>query len=268
MIKTFLKILSMPSVSRTWGRLVRIRKPRFLIKRLVRFYAKTYNIDMDEYEGSTDDYNCLSDFFIRPLDLTVRPLTKNEAAFVSPSDGVLTEMETIHEDKATQIKGKTYSVSELVKRDLDFSKGWHVAIIYLSPSNYHRYHYPTRGRVENYFHTGGRLYPVNHMGLNNVESLFVKNDRIITEIRKDDFTYYYVAVGATNVGSIKMEFIEGEGKQKAWEPVDSPIDQLQEAGRFEMGSTIVLVLPKDMAEPITEKKGQSVRVGEPLLNLA
>lgn len=220
---------------------------------------------MTEYQGDTDDYKSLSEFFIRSLDPAKRTLKKDETAIVSPADGVLTEVETIYQDQAFQVKGKSYSVSQFINEELDFSQGWHVAVIYLSPSNYHRYHYPISGKITRYMHTGGRLFPVNQMGLNCINRLFVKNERIVTEFETNGNRLYAVPVGATFVGSIKMEFIEGKSKSKhKWTAVDRDVTQLDEMGRFEMGSTIILVLPKKMAHPIDAVKGKPVRAGEPI----
>jgi len=265
----FLSLLSLPGFSRVWGRITRLRQPRFLVKRVIEWYRRKYGIDMTEYEGEPGDYPCLVDFFTRKLDPGKRPLVPDESALVSPADGILSGMETIFADRTAQIKGKYYPISGLLKEDIDFSQGWHVATIYLSPANYHRCHYPLSGNISRYFHTGGRLFPVNHLGLNHIDALFVRNERIITEIVKNGMSCYVVAVGAMFVGSIRMEFIPGQKKKirDRWEPVNLDIRQLEEMGRFEMGSTIVLVLPRKMAEPSENVKGKPVRVGQALFKM-
>lgn len=274
LIVLFFSILSIPVFSRIWGRIARFRHPRFLVKRIIECYRKSYGIHMDDYQGEVGDYKSLSDFFNRPLDPEKRPLVTDESAIVSPADGVLIELETIFEDKATQVKGKYYTVSELLKENINFSKGWHVATIYLSPFNYHRYHYPLTGKIDRYFHAGGRLFPVNQVGMSHFDKLLLRNERIITKITKTDLPFYMVAVGATFVGSIKMEFIKKrvaptaqDATRNHWEKVNLDICQLEEMGRFEMGSTIVLVLPQIMAEPLALVKGKPVRVGHPIFKL-
>jgi phosphatidylserine decarboxylase len=264
---------------------------------------------MIDYQGEAGDYRSLSDFFARKLDPEKRPLVPDESAIVSPADGEVIEMETIFEDRATQVKGKYYMVSTLLKEDLDFSNGWHVATIYLSPFNYHRYHYPLSGKIDRYYHTGGRLFPVNQVGLTHFDKLFLRNERIITRITRTDMPCYMVAIGATFVGSIQMEFIKkgmapptqdatmssdkirvggevcffsrflpGINKKGVappaqdaagnhWKKVNLEICQLEEMGRFDMGSTIVLVMPKKMAEPINSVKGKPIRVGQPMFKL-
>ena len=106
------------------------------------------------------------------------------------------------------------------------------------------------------------------MGLENIEQLFIRNERIITKIDYYGMPFFIVAVGATFVGSIQMEFIpEGSRICNVWEPVNQDIRQLDEMGRFDMGSTIVLIFPSKMADPLDDVKGKSVRVGNPIFKL-
>jgi phosphatidylserine decarboxylase len=144
-----------------------------------------------------------------------------------------------------------------------------VATIYLSPANYHRFHYPLSGHIKRFFHTGGRLFPVNLLGLNHIDELFIRNERIITEIEKNDRVCYVVAVGATFVGSIRMDFIPDQMKKSRdkWETIHLDVRQLDEMGRFEMGSTIVVVVPAKMAEPIDQLVGKPVQVGQAIFKM-
>jgi len=269
LISIFLPLLSLPIFSRIWGHISRFRYPRFLVKRVIRHYQRVYKINMDEYQGKTEDYKSLSDFFTRELNPIKRPLQTNENAIVSPADGFLTNIETTFNDRVIQVKGKTYSLSELIGEEIDFSQGWNVATIYLSPSNYHRYHYPLSGKLNRYLWAGARLFPVNQIGVNQVERLFVRNERIVTEIENQQKRCYIIAVGATFVGSIVMEFLPRKNRKKRhqWHQLNQEVTQLDEMGRFEMGSTIILVIPKNMAEEINVRGNGDVRVGDPLFIL-
>jgi phosphatidylserine decarboxylase len=266
LLRFVLPLIALPVFSRMWGRIMRLRHPRFLVRRIIERFRKVYHISMEEYEGESEDYHCLANFFVRRLDPQARPLAPVENAIVSPADGILSSVETVFDDHAAQVKGKTYPLSLLVKESLDFSQGWHVATIYLAPSNYHRYHYPLTGNLKGYCHTGARLFPVNRVGVNLIPQLFIRNERIIIEIEKNQMSCYVAAIGATFVGSVKMECIT-PAMPKArhrWIPVNLPVSQLDEMGRFEMGSTIVMVIPKKMAAPIPHLVNQTVTVGQPL----
>ena len=261
----FLFIISFPFLSRIWGKITKLEFPAILIQRAIRIYASHYEIDMKNFEGNLVDYDSLSEFFTRKIDTYVRPLKKDENAFLSPCDGVVSVLENIHADVATQVKGKTYLVSELVKKELPFEKGFWLATIYLSPRDYHRFHVPVDSTLSAHIHTGWRLFPVNSFGLNNIDKLFIRNERVVAKFKAENFTYFYTAVGATFVGSIKMNFTEKFSDE--WVKNDKKYSQNDELGMFEMGSTIVLLIPEEAVEKTTIAQGEKVRAGEPLFEL-
>ncbi len=88
---------------------------------------------MAEFQGQPGDYRSLAEFFLRPLDPAKRPLRADENFLLSPADGRLSEIEFISTDRATQVKGKTYPLGRFLAAAIDFSQGWHLATIYLSP---------------------------------------------------------------------------------------------------------------------------------------
>jgi phosphatidylserine decarboxylase len=265
--RIFLSIIAIPVFSRLYGRFTRIKRPRVLVLKIIDFFKSIYKIEMDEFAGKAEDYPSLAEFFVRPLDPKKRPLIPKEDKIVSPADGILKEIETVYEDKATQVKGKNYALSELIRDTIDFSKGWHVATIYLSPQNYHRFHYPISGKIEGYCHVRGPLFPVNSLGTSLVKNLFVRNERIVTRLITHGLHFYAVAVGATFVGSIKMVFIEKIKRDKRWKELNLEVKQQDEMGRFELGSTIILVVPEELAQPLSEKTEQPIKVGEPIFSL-
>jgi phosphatidylserine decarboxylase len=256
----------MPLFSRLWGVVTRIEKPEWLAAKMISVFKDHYDIDMNQYVGSVDDYDSLSKFFVRPLDMDVRPLKDDKKMFLSPSDGVITVCEQVAADIATQVKGRTYSIGDLVRKELDFSEGYYLFTIYLSPRDYHRYHVPVDATVRSYIHTGWRLFPVNKMSVNSIDDLFVRNERVVVKMKKDDHEFYYVAVGATFVGSIKMDFFTNPVDGK-WTVVDKEYKQNQELGMFEMGSTIVLLVPENMVGELNVAAGDTVKVGDPLFQM-
>ncbi len=271
MLRTLLYVAALPIFSRLYGRLVRLKHPRFLIQAIIRLFKDHYHIDMTEFQGEAEDYACLADFFVRPFDPEHRPLYPAEDAVVSPADGILKGIETIVEDKAGQVKGIHYKVSDLIREAVDFSCGWCLATIYLSPANYHRFHYPVSAALEAFCHARGSLYPVNSLGMSQVKQLFIKNERIITRFNLKGQPLYMVAVGATFVGSIKMLFIDKIKRDNRWKTLNQQVHQLDEMGRFDMGSTILLLLPQTLGTPLPAfKKGasdQPIRVGNPIFSL-
>ncbi|HNX97387.1 MAG TPA: archaetidylserine decarboxylase [Candidatus Aminicenantes bacterium] len=264
LLRLALGLLSRPVFSRFYGRLCRRRHPKWLVRRVIDGFQKHYRIDMNEYAGEASDYPSLLDFFVRPLDPAKRPLVGNPAAIVSPADGFLQTMETLSGDQAMQAKGMSYTVSELLCEPLDFSQPWRLAVVYLSPRNYHRFHYPATATLESYCHAGGPLYPVNTLGTSLIPRLFARNERVVAKFTLDGQPLYVVAVGATFVGSIRLEFAEKPWRDTVWRPARRPVEQLAEMGRFELGSTLILVCPAALATPNAALLGQPVRVGDPV----
>ena len=258
----FLFLISFPVLSRIWGKITKLEFPAILISKAIQIYASHYEIDMKNFEGDLDDYDSLCAFFTRKLDPSVRPLKKDENTFLSPCDGVVSVLENIHADVATQVKGKNYLVSDLVKKELPFENGFWLATIYLSPRDYHRFHVPVDSTVSAHIHTGWRLFPVNSLGLENIDKLFIRNERVVAKFKTENFTYFYTAVGATFVGSIKMNFTEKFSDE--WVKNDKKYSQNDEFGMFEMGSTIVLLVPEDVVEKPMIAQGGKIGVGEPL----
>lgn len=259
-------IISIPVFSRVFGAVTKIEKPVWLVRKVIEIYRSHYNIDMKQYQGSTNDYKSLSAFFTRPLNELERPLKKDPEMFLSPCDGKITVLEKIYSDSAIQVKGKRYKVSEMVRHELDLKEGYFVMTIYLSPRDYHRFHVPSDSEAVLYIHTGWRLYPVNTLSVNLIDDLFIKNERVAVKFNSFGNSYYYVAVGATFVGSIKMKIFE-KPVDGEWTAVNRNFSQNDEFGMFEMGSTIVLVIPQKMASVMNVSEGDVIKTGDPLFRI-
>lgn len=255
-------------LSRLYGRVTRLQRPHFLSRWMIRRFQTHYRIAMDEFQGSADDYRSLSDFFLRPFDPQKRSLNSDPGCLLSPADGRLSELELVDRDQATQVKGWTYPLSLLLAERIDLSQKWHVATIYLSPGDYHRFHYPLSGRISGCFHGGTRLFPVNDFSVNRVRRLYIRNERVVTRFDLQGATVYMVAVGATFVGNIGMKYLpHGLTPAGRWHDLDIPAEQMAEMGHFAMGSTIVLLVPAACVEAVLAEKGRSVRVGQPLFKI-
>jgi phosphatidylserine decarboxylase len=257
--------LSWIPLSRLYGRIMRLRRPRWLVQSMIRRFQKSYQIDMDEFQGRPEDYGSLADFFLRPLDEQKRPLKEDEGCILSPADGRVSELELVSGDAATQVKGWSYPLSLLLAETTDPASRWHVATIYLSPRDYHRFHYPVSGRINGSFHGGTRLFPVNDFSVNRVKRLYIRNERVVSRFSLRGSFLYVVAVGATFVGAIGMKHLpEGLPALGRWQVEDQPVTQMAEMGHFAMGSTVILAIPADLVAAVYAEKGKPVRVGEPL----
>lgn len=266
--RLLLACISLPAWSRLWGKLMRLRRPRFLAQAMIRRFQKHYRISMEDFRGIPADYPSLSDFFLRPLHTDKRPLPVDEQFLLSPADGRLSELELIGHDRCTQVKGWTYPLSLLLAEKIDFSEKMYLATIYLSPSNYHRFHYPLSARISGCFHGGTRLFPVNDFSVNRVKRLYIRNERLVTRFDLPGSRFYLVAVGATFVGGIGMAYLPaGLPEKNDWLQLDIPVRQMAEMGHFAMGSTIILLFPAARVEKVLAEKGKTVRVGAPLFKI-
>jgi phosphatidylserine decarboxylase len=266
--RLLLAIISWIPLSRLYGRIMRLRRPRRLAHWMIRRFQKHYRIEMAEFQGEAEDYRSLSEFFLRPIDTQQRPLAADGRCLLSPADGRLSEVELVAGGAATQVKGWTYPLSLLLAEDIDPASRWHVATIYLSPRNYHRFHYPVTGRITGCFHGGTRLFPVNDFSVSRVKRLYIRNERVVTRFDLQGAHLYMVAVGATFVGDIAMKHLpDGLPEPGEWQNLDLPAEQMAEMGHFAMGSTIVMVVPADRVAEVLAVKGEPVRVGQPLFKL-
>lgn len=266
--RAMLAPLSWRPLSRQYGRIMRLRRPRSLARWMIRRFQRHYGISMDGFQGRLQDYPSLADFFLRPLDPAQRPLAVDDGLLLSPADGRLSGIERVFGDAATQVKGWTFSLSGLVAEELDPAAEWLVATIYLSPRDYHRFHYPLSARISGCFHGGTRLFPVNGFSVRRVRRLYLRNERAVTRFALPARPFYMVAVGATFVGGIGLAYLEhGLPPSGAWQPCDIPVRQMAEMGRFAMGSTIVLVVPADLVSETLVEEGSLLCVGQPLFKI-
>ncbi|RKF59173.1 Phosphatidylserine decarboxylase proenzyme 1, mitochondrial [Erysiphe neolycopersici] len=79
-------------------------------------------------------------------------------------------------------------------------------VIYLAPGDYHRFHSPCSWVVESRRHFAGELYSVSPYVQRMLPGLFTLNERVVLLGRWRWGFFSYIPVGATNVGSIKINF--------------------------------------------------------------
>jgi phosphatidylserine decarboxylase len=84
--------------------------------------------------------------------------------------------------------------------------GLFFAVVYLAPGDYHRFHSPTAWVVEKRRHFAGELYSVAPYVAKRLHNLFVLNERVALLGRWRYGFFSMIPVGATNVGSIVINF--------------------------------------------------------------
>jgi len=220
-------------------------------------YVKLMKLDMREFKDPKS-YKSLNALFTRHLQIP-RRFSVSSHDFISPCDALITECGTIKDDRALQIKGFNYSVSDLLTQNIaDEQKakleGGDFINLYLSPSDYHRYHVPINMRVTKAIHVPGKLHPVNIPTLKRQVNLFIENERVILECyTQKNQLFYMVLVGALNVGKMVVSFEDriktnSDAREvKVYEYAQEiNLHKGDDLGCFEMGSTIVILAEKDM----------------------
>ena len=232
-------------------------------------YIKMFDISLDEHPP-LESYKSLNELFTRKL-TKQRGFEGDDNTLISPADSRVTNFGVIESGQILQIKGKTYSLAELLgsKEKADALEGGAFANLYLSPKDYHRFHAPCDAKVLYALHIPGALYPVNNPALNTVDGLFAKNERVVIALEASFGVFYMVFVGALNVGRIVIEWDEriktnaDKESISAYSYDDLHLKKGDEIGRFEMGSSIALIFGKNQVKPL-RTDGEKLRFGERL----
>jgi phosphatidylserine decarboxylase len=241
---------------------------------LIRFVVRRYRVDLQEaMDPEPTRYPSFNAFFTRALKPEVRPVDGEESALVSPADGSVSQAGRIEQGRLLQAKGHDYALEELLGGDRvlaeRFAEG-SFATIYLSPRDYHRVHMPLAGRLSRMDFVPGELFSVSDATAQLVPRLFARNERVITLFETAVGPVAVILVGAIFVGSIETVW-SGEVRERRGTPVRwvYPADEAPELpkgvemGRFNMGSTVILVLPKDVVQWARRMQpGERLRMGE------
>jgi phosphatidylserine decarboxylase len=270
----YLRYVPKNHLSRAVGRLVHARLPAPVARRLVRWFARTYQIDVDAAGQPLHHYPSIGHFFTRDLSAGLRPI---ESDFVSPVDGTLRSFGVITDGRLEQVKGKSYTVARFLGDDAEakrYEKGAFFNL-YLSPQDYHHVHSPVTGKIARSVHIPGKLWPVNDWSMANVDELFSVNERVITWIDCELGRMAVVMIGATNVGKISVvydSFISNSAAANRTASRDyvPPIDIAAGArlGTFHMGSSVVVLVEPGRIdiERVRLHTGKKVQYGAAILH--
>lgn len=241
---------------------------------VILWFVGKYRVDMNEAaEPDITRYASFNDFFTRALKSGVRPIANT--TLVCPVDGAVSQCGPIERDQIFQAKGHAYSTTALVGGDVSLAQQFtdgDFATIYLSPRDYHRIHMPCEGRLTRMIYVPGALFSVNPLTAAHVPGLFAVNERVVCVFDSDEGPFVLTLVGATIVGSMSTVWhgvvnAERTGKMQEWqyEPGAVTLAKGAEMGRFQLGSTVVLLFQKGRANfPADWGPQRAVRMGEPM----
>lgn len=247
---------------------------------LIRGFLRLYPINLAEAEHSDPAaYASFNAFFTRALAPGARPLDAAPGAVACPVDGAISQAGRLEGGQLLQAKGIHYSAEALLGGDATLARefdGGSFATLYLAPFNYHRIHMPLAGTLRRARYVGGDLFSVNAATAAGVPGLFARNERIACVFDTAAGPMAVVLVGALFVGSMSLSFageVTAERTRSLRDlPVTDPLvalDRGAELGRFNMGSTVILMFARDRVRlEEAMRPGRSVRCGERLATLA
>ncbi|WP_298448402.1 archaetidylserine decarboxylase [uncultured Marinobacter sp.] len=262
------------AVSRAAGRLADYDRSPALKNRVIKWFVKRYGVDMSEAaEQDPTAYSSFNAFFTRALKPGLRPVAEGEGTFVSPVDGAISQIGQVAGDRVFQAKGQSFSLLELLGGDAQRAEPFHggeFSTIYLSPKDYHRIHMPMAGKLREMIYVPGKLFSVNPATAENVPNLFARNERVVCMFDTAAGPMALVLVGAMIVGSVETPWAgvvapNSSGVKAVTYEGESAVSfaKGEEMGRFRLGSTVVMIMPKGSvswnADQVAEKV---VRMGE------
>ena len=264
------------AISRLTHQLTRIRH-RGLKDWAIQDFIRRFGVDMSEAaQPDPTAYPSFNAFFTRSLRPDARPIAAGPRELACPVDGAVSQIGAIEGGRVFQAKGQGFTTAELLGGDAAatrFDDGLFTTL-YLSPRDYHRIHMPVDGTLTRMIHVPGRLFSVNPPTTRAVPRLFARNERVACLFDTPAGPMALVMVGALNVASIETVWA-GEvtppqrPRVQTWDYAgEVQLAKGAEVGRFNMGSTVILLFAKDRIRwEDGYGPGTAVRMGRKLATL-
>ncbi len=264
------------AISRVVFRLTRWQTP--FTTAVIRWFVRRYGVDLSEaVETDPAAYPSFNAFFTRALNPDLRPMPADQTVWVSPCDGRMSQLGAIQSGNVLQAKGRDYTVTQLLGGDAalaqEFEHG-QFATIYLSPKDYHRIHMPCAGTLREMIHVPGRLFSVSPVTVQQVPEIFARNERLVCVFDTAQGPLAMVLVGAINVAAIETVWAglvtppAGHALSRrqygAQTGMTIALARGQEMGRFNMGSTVVLLLPTGFTFETNWQAQSPIQLGQAL----
>jgi phosphatidylserine decarboxylase len=248
---------------------------------LIRSFLRGFKVNMSEAaQPNPLQYPSFNAFFTRALRHGARATDIDPGALVSPVDGTVSQIGRLDGSKLLQAKGHDYTLEALLDGAPEWAQrftGGAFATLYLAPYNYHRIHRPVAGTLRAAWFVPGNLFSVNAVTAAAVPGLFAKNERVVCVFEDGPRAFAMVLVGALFVGSIATVWHGDVTPRSPRQRVDLPLDTSRsplklskgaEMGRFNMGSTVILLTPPNLLDWLPKfATGSRVEVGQMLARL-
>jgi phosphatidylserine decarboxylase len=242
----------------------------FLVGKIVR----SYQVDMTEAaQPDPFAYSHFNAFFTRKLRPDARRADTAPDALIAPADGRISQAGPIVDGRIFQAKGQDYTAAELLGDEAASApyRNGRFITIYLSPRDYHRVHMPLRGVLKETVHIPGRIFSVAPFAVNAIPRLFARNERLVCHFDGAHGPFAVVMVGAILVSSVATVWdglvippYAPSIRRKSFAGQNITLDRFAEMARFNMGSTVIVLLPEGVVELDTLTSQQAIKVGQRL----
>ncbi|WP_329742997.1 archaetidylserine decarboxylase [Dyella sp. A6] len=242
---------------------------------LIGTVVRNYQVDMAEAaQPDPRAYPHFNAFFTRTLKPGARQADSSPSALLSPADGRISQAGPIVDGRIFQAKGQDYTAAELLGGDAAAAapyRNGRFVTVYLSPRDYHRVHMPLQGTLRETVHVPGRIFSVAPFAVEAIPRLFARNERLVCHFDGEHGPFVVVMVGAILVSSVATVWdglvippYAPSIRRKSFEGQHITLERFAEMARFNMGSTVIMLLPEGMAELDALQPQQPVRVGQRL----
>lgn len=258
------------AISRLVLRLTRIQTGKDAV---IRWFVRQFDVDMqDAVNPDTTSYTHFNEFFTRPLKDAARPIIADPLQIACPADGTVSALGPVDNNRVYQAKGHDYSLTQLLGGEAEEAQrynGGSFMTVYLSPRDYHRIHCPLKGTLRKQTYVPGRLFSVAPHTVKTVPGLFARNERVIAHFDTAEGDMAVILVGAINVAAIETVWdglvTPPAGKKirhTVYSEKNIKLDKGEELGRFNMGSTVILVFSQGVNWRDRLSTGTAVKMGE------
>ena len=269
-------VLPQRALSALVNRLTRLEGP--LASVAIKAFCAAYGVELADARVTAGGYRSFNDFFTRALRAEARPIAATPGIVASPADGAISQLGSLDNGALLQAKGKPFASRALLAGDMGLAgavEDGRYAIVYLSPRDYHRVHVPFDCAVHSITYVPGRLFSVNDRTSQVIDGLYARNERVVLGCMSEWGSCAIVMVGAMLVSAMELTCLNLPDLARHSQGVtrvvlEEPARYVRgaELGRFNMGSTVILLLPPgapawraDLANGVAVRMGENLSAG-------
>ncbi len=261
-------------LSQLAGKLANSRRT-WIKNRFIDLFCRHYSINFSEAViKNPHEFATFNDFFTRALEPGARPIKVDSDKVLSPADGAIAQFGTINGQQLVQAKGMYFNLKTLLASETNAAlfEGGYFATVYLAPHNYHRVHMPMTGQLREATFIPGKLFSVNRMTSMLIPNLYARNERLVTIFDTEIGPIAVIMIGALIVGSIQTVWMQQPFRGNQIENITPKqaieLKQGDELGRFLLGSSVIVLLPKrELAWNSGLKPSDDLKLGQILASL-